>query len=152
MRNRIIREDARRSLTREEFLASLGSTVTFVPILDSTQKAFPRVLELVNKTNQFNTTGNKRWTNAEMNQFFAQGGRIAAFRAKDRFTDYGLIGALFATGTEIIQFVVSCRVLDMEIEQYAVSKAVAQLRSEHLNAATIARFREPTTQCAVMSS
>lgn len=141
VRNQIIREDARSSLTREEFLASLVSTVTFLPILDSNQKEFPRVLELVNKTNQFNTTG-KRWTNAEMSQFFAQGGRIAAFRAKDRFADYGLIGALFATGTEIVQFVMSCRVLGMEIEQYAVSKAIAQLRSEHLNAATIARFRE----------
>jgi len=141
VRNQIVREETRGSLTREEFLAGLGSTVTFVPILDSGHTEFPRVLELVNKTNQFNTTG-KRWTHAEMNQFFAGGGRIAAFRVKDRFADYGLIGALFASGPEIMQFVMSCRVLGMEIEQYAVAKAVAQLRSEHPHAATAARLRE----------
>jgi FkbH-like protein len=141
VRNQIVREEARTSLTRDEFLASLGCTVTFLPILDSSQKEFPRVFELVNKTNQFNTTG-KRWTNMEISQFFAGGGRIAAFRAKDRFADYGLIGALFAIGTDIVQFVMSCRVLGMEIEQYAMSQAVAQLRSEYPNTATIARFRE----------
>jgi FkbH-like protein len=141
VRSQIVREGTRASLTREQFLASLACTVTFVPIQDSHQKEFARVLELVNKTNQFNTTG-KRWTNADMNQFFAEGGRIAAFRAKDKFADYGLIGAIFTTGTEIVQFVMSCRVLGMEIEQYAVSQVVAQLRSNAPNAVTRAQFRE----------
>jgi FkbH-like protein len=141
VRNQMVREETRGSLTRAEFLGSLGSIVTFVPILDTDQKEFSRVLELVNKTNQFNTTG-KRWTNAEMAAFFAGGGRIAAFRAKDKFADYGLIGTLFASGPEIVQFVMSCRVLGMEIEQFAVAKAIAQLRSEHPRAATVACLRE----------
>jgi FkbH-like protein len=102
---------------------------------------FVRALELVNKANQFNTTG-KRWTNADMNQFFAQGGRIVAFRAQDKFADYGLIGALFVTGTEIVQFVMSCRVVGMEIEQYAVAQVVAQVRYDYPNAITTARLRE----------
>jgi FkbH-like protein len=127
--------------SRAAFLASLNCTVAFLPIPDSNQREFSRVLELVNKTNQFNTTG-KRWTTMEVQQFFAAGGRIAAFRVKDRFADYGLIGTVFATGSEIIQFVMICRVLGMEIEQFVPARLVAQIRSEFLTETIIALFRE----------
>jgi FkbH-like protein len=129
MRGQMVREDVRASLTRAEFLAGLESTVSFLAVQDSSQKECTRVLELVNKTNQFNTTG-RRWSRAEMDAFFDKGGRIAAFRAKDRFADYGLIGAIFASGPEIVQLVMSCRVLGMDIEQYALAQVVKQLRAE----------------------
>lgn len=141
VRSQIVREKVRTSLSRTDFLASLNCTVAFLPIPDSNQREFTRVLELVNKTNQFNTTG-KRWTTMEIQQFFAAGGRIAAFRVKDKFADYGLVGAVFAIGPEITQFVMSCRVLGMEIEQFVLARLAAQISSEFPTATISALFRE----------
>jgi FkbH-like protein len=141
VRSQIEREEVRTNLSREEFLESLGCAVSFVSITDMEQKEAGRVFELVNKTNQFNTTG-QRWTDAEIRRFFTRGGSILAFRARDRFADYGLVGALFTNGPEIVQYVMSCRVLGMEIETYVLARVVEQLRVELPGMLIRARVRE----------
>jgi FkbH-like protein len=127
IRNQIVREEKRATLSREEFLQTLGSTVSFVQVQSSDAPEFPRVVELINKTNQFNTTG-KRWTHAEAADFVASNGVVLAFRVKDRFADYGLVGVILAQENNIVQFVMSCRVLGMEVEKYAMAHAVSIIR------------------------
>jgi FkbH-like protein len=129
IRSQIVREEERKTLSREEFLASLDCRIAFIPIRDGNEPEFSRVIELVNKTNQFNTTG-KRWPQAEVMEFLAAGGNITAFRVTDRFTAYGLVGVLFSRNDEIIQFVMSCRVLGMDVELFALSQVILLLRAK----------------------
>jgi FkbH-like protein len=128
VRGQIERETERKTLSREEFLQTLNCAVRFVAITSNDQPEFNRVVELVNKTNQFNTTGT-RWTAQEILQFAAMGD-ILAFHVRDRFTDYGLVGVLFCAAGRIVQFVMSCRVLGMDVELFAVSHAVTLLRAK----------------------
>jgi FkbH-like protein len=128
IRGQIVREEERKTLSRAEFLQSLTCAVSFIAITNHGQPEFNRVVELVNKTNQFNTTGT-RWTAQELIKFAATG-EILAFQVKDRFTEYGLVGVLFCAGGRIVQFVMSCRVLGMDVELFAVSHAVTLLRAK----------------------
>jgi FkbH-like protein len=139
IRSQFVREEERKTLTRDEFLASLNCRVTFIPIGSADQPEFSRAVELLNKTNQFNTTG-KRWPQAELLEFIAQGGALLAFRVADRFTDYGLVGVLLTRGNEITQFVMSCRVLGMDVELFALAHVITLIRaagSTQINATLI---------------
>ena len=56
-----------------------------------------RALELINKTNQFNTTG-RRWTKQECIPAVATGTRFIASDIEDRFTRYGIVGVVVVPG------------------------------------------------------
>jgi FkbH-like protein len=127
VRQQIVREGERRSMSRQEFLAALECRVHIVDIRSSGQAEFARFMELINKTNQFNTTG-KRWTAAETLQFLNGGGRIMVFFVQDKYAEYGLVGAVLVQGTRVVQFVMSCRVLGMEIESAVLSHVVRLIR------------------------
>ena len=133
IRRQKVREETRAVLSRDQFLATLGCVLIFSRIADSAHPDFGRALELINKTNQFNTTG-RRWTHAEIGAFLEDGGVLLAFRVSDRFADYGLVGVLLIHGARIEQFVMSCRVLGMEIESAALAHAALLLRAEAANA------------------
>jgi len=123
----IRREQQRQVMTQEEFLPSLKLRIKMFTISDITPPSFARALELINKTNQFNTTG-KRWTLEECGAAFRTGSVFYAFELADIYTDYGLVGVLITTGNRIGQFVMSCRVLGLEVATAAVAEAVRRLR------------------------
>lgn len=87
---------------------------------DVSHPNFPRAFELLNKTNQYNTTG-RRWAQQECAAAFAGGTRFFCFDASDKFTAYGLIGVVIVDGANIVQFVMSCRVVGMEVEIAAIA-------------------------------
>lgn len=128
MQNQFVREKAKSSMDRTEFLLSLNSEVIFVEILNTQQKEYARFYELLNKTNQFNTTG-KRWSTEELIEFLAHGGRIFSFSAQDKFSEYGFVGSVFMNNQEIVQFVMSCRVLGMDIEVAVIAEIVKLIRN-----------------------
>jgi hypothetical protein len=72
-------------------------------------------LELFNKTNQFNTTG-QRYTLEQCHQFFSEGNELHVIQAEDRFTQYGLIGAAWVHENCVKHVVMSCRALGLGIE------------------------------------
>jgi FkbH-like protein len=111
----IQRDQAQVELTREAFLESLDLKVEVAPIGGSNHPDFGRAFELINKTNQFNTTG-RRWTHAEAEEFLANGGCWWRFSAQDRFTRYGLIGVVAVSGDTVEQMVMSCRVFGLDVE------------------------------------
>ena len=86
------RERQRQQMSRQDFLASLSLAVNLIDIADMDHPGFPRVLELINKTNQFNTTG-KRWTRRRCAPP-SPPGRNCAFEVEDRFPRYGLVGVI----------------------------------------------------------
>jgi FkbH-like protein len=119
------REEVRSKLSREEFLAALDIAMELFPIAGTEDPDFARAFELLNKTNQFNTTG-RRWTHGGCLDFFAQGGRLWAFRVQDRFTRYGVVGVLATRGGLIEQFVMSCRVIGLDVEMAALATVFAR--------------------------
>jgi FkbH-like protein len=122
VRAQVEREEKRSRLSQDEFLASLETQVTFSMILGPDDAAFGRCLELINKTNQFNTTG-IRWRQDEIVSAMLQGITMLSFTVKDRYVDYGLVGVMLLDGQGIRQFVMSCRVLGMGIETVAIAVA-----------------------------
>jgi FkbH-like protein len=123
VRAQVVREEQRQSMSREEFLATLNVRMNLFLVENVAHTRLPRVLELINKTNQFNTTG-QRWTREECIAAFADGTRFYAFEVTDRYTDYGLVGVLIVEKIGIRQFVMSCRIMGLEAEVAAVAQII----------------------------
>lgn len=125
---KVKRDEASAAMPREQFLRQLETQVELMEIPSVDAPQFFRVQELVNKTNQFNTTAIRR-SIEDYQHHWAQGGRIFAFTVRDRYTDYGLVGVLFTLANCTTQFVMSCRVLGMEIELAVLREVGAVLRA-----------------------
>ena len=81
-----------------------------------------RVVQLLNKTNQFNAL-TRRLSHVEMvNWMRTKGATCVTVRAQDRYGDYGLIGfATFFVQDEVlvlVDFVFSCRAMGRNLEEY----------------------------------
>ncbi len=109
------RESVRKSLSHDEFLQTLQLRVTLSVIHDTRDLNMNRALELLNKTNQFNTTG-QRYTLEECHEHFRAGRELHVIQAEDRFTHYGLIGAAWVQQNCVQHIVMSCRALGLGIE------------------------------------
>jgi FkbH-like protein len=114
------RQRVRAALTREDFLASLNLSVAVYPLHAVTDERFARSFELLNKTNQFNSTG-VRWSEADAVAYFEQGGVWWTFEVADRFTRYGLVGVVCVSVAHVSQFVMSCRVAGLDVELAALA-------------------------------
>jgi FkbH-like protein len=129
----VAREQQRQQVSRADFLSSLEIAMTLNEITRDDHPWFPRVLELINKTNQFNTTG-RRWTRQEFGAAFARGLRVLAFEVTDRYTPYGIVGVILVDGTRISQFVMSCRVVGLDVELAAIAEVMRVLGGDGLDA------------------
>lgn len=103
--------------TLQSFLAGLQLEIDITP---PSPEQLPRVAQLTQRTNQFNFTSLRR-SEAEVAQFSESADyECLAVHVKDRFGDYGLVGALiFRSGTISLQvdtFLLSCRVLGRGVE------------------------------------
>ncbi len=116
----IEREAERSRMSHEEFLGSLAVQVSCFRIADLNDASLPRAMELVNKSNQFNTTG-KRWTYQEWANALGSGMQVFAFAVEDRFTSYGLVAVALVHENMLTQFAMSCRVVGLGIEETALS-------------------------------
>lgn len=112
-------------ISRDEFLAGLDLQIE-ISLLGSNAGAgknanredgnpeAKRALELLNKTNQFNTTG-KRWDESEFMDFL-YAGRVFIFSAKDKYSNYGIVGVICELNSKVEQMVMSCRVFGLDVE------------------------------------
>ncbi len=93
-----------------------------------------RVVQLTNKTNQFNLT-TRRYTRPQLERLIAapdtwQG----VFSLSDRYGDHGIIGVLFCAPTEepdcwvIETWLMSCRVLGRQFEEFMADSMMAAAR------------------------
>ncbi len=114
----------------EEWLSSLETTVAVEELNESN---LPRVVQLLNKTNQMNLS-TRRMTGNELSEWLKQGRRrLWAFRVRDKFSDSGLTGILSleagAESCRVVDFVLSCRVMGRDVERVMVAVAVQCCRS-----------------------
>ena len=115
VRSKIEREATAATLSRDEWLASLEIEQRFDLVRALDHPAAARTLELINKTNQFNTTG-RRWQAAELEALFRDGGACVVTGLKDKTIDNGIIGVAIVRPGEIVQTVLSCRVFGLGAE------------------------------------
>jgi len=100
-----------------QFLASLEMTAEIGPFLPI---YLERITQLINKTNQFNLT-TERYTIAKVESLARDFGYITLYgRLADRFGDNGLvsvlIGRIVESNVELDLWLMSCRVLNREME------------------------------------
>jgi FkbH-like protein len=105
----------------------------------------PRVAELIQRTNQFNTTGVRR-SASELAALCASGElRALVVHVRDRYGDYGLVGALLVrlrdATLDVDTFVLSCRVLGRGVEHRIVNELAAFGRREACCTLTV-RYRD----------
>jgi FkbH-like protein len=125
------RDKMAEQMDRDSYLRSLDIRAKVIEIKGASHPKYARAAELINKTNQFNTTG-KRWSEAEFGALFKAGGRIVALSATDRFGDNGLVAAAIVRGTASVQVVMSCRVFGLGLETALLSSVVGGiLGSDH---------------------
>jgi len=116
----------------DEFLRGLKMSVQFGPFTAVDQ---PRVVQLINKTNQFNTT-TRRYTSEEIAILTNLHSALTLqFRLLDRIGDNGLVSAMILRPTpededvlEIENWVMSCRVFGRQLEHEAMNIAVEAAR------------------------
>ncbi|RKG48798.1 HAD-IIIC family phosphatase [Acinetobacter cumulans] len=113
---KIQRDHSEKTMNREEFLLSLELKVNFDIILDQQNANFIRAFELINKTNQFNTTG-KRWTESEIIQLLdSKKLKIYTAQVEDKFSNNGIVAVALVEEGTISQVVMSCRVFGLGVE------------------------------------
>lgn len=128
------REQLKRTISsRDEWLRSLNTEVVVEAINEANRV---RLVQLLNKTNQMNLS-TRRMTEKELLDWLAGGNRkLWVFRVKDRFGDSGLTGLLALEidreTSDISDFVLSCRVMGRNIEQFMVAVAAEYCRAVNL--------------------
>ncbi len=103
------------ALSREQFLQGLEITVGMRQLEGSEDPDFERSLELLNGTSQFDSTG-RRWSREEFEAFTAEH-RVVCVSVEDRYAAYGVAGLVLMKHNCIEQFVMSRRVMGLDIGQ-----------------------------------
>lgn len=90
-----------------------------------------RVVELINKTNQFNLT-TRRYGWSRIEEILTRGGLGFCFRLEDRFGDYGLISVMILSVVDkrsyrIDTWVMSCRAMGRTVEQAILAYMLEEL-------------------------
>jgi FkbH-like protein len=116
----------------DDFLRGLNMTAVYGPF---TAVDHARVVQLINKTNQFNTT-TRRYAGDEITRFMDDPDSMTLqFRLLDRVGDNGLVSTMILRPAEdddetleIENWVMSCRVFGRELEFEAMNVAVEAAR------------------------
>jgi len=131
------------NINRETLQHQAGDMTTFLKQLEMSVvygAARPvdisRVTQLINKTNQFNTTTVRR-TEDEIKAFAADpANAVLHFRLVDRFGDNGIVSVMVAVpaegkadALELVNWVMSCRVFGRELEYEALNILVERARA-----------------------
>jgi FkbH-like protein len=115
--------------TLEGFLADLEMTAT---VGGADEFHLPRMAQLINKSNQFHLTLT-RYTEADLCAMAQDPSyRVVHFKLADRFGDNGLISVIVlridGNTAEIDTWVMSCRVLGRQMEDFIVETVCARAR------------------------
>ncbi len=127
-RANLVREQARDSHTDlQGYLASLEMTLLWQPF---DEVGLQRIVQLINKTNQFNLT-TRRYTQSEVLAIMRQPGAMTLqLRLVDKFGDNGVIGVVIGgrEGDAIVldAWLMSCRVLGRQVELATLNVVAAE--------------------------
>lgn len=121
-------ENARKKLQDEEFATDYAGYLKSLQINAQqvdTEQNIERLYQLLNKTNQFNLTTYRYEMKDLQEQIQTQKKVYYMYRVKDRFGDVGIVGIVgveYQDKACIKDFVMSCRVMGRQIEQYILEQ------------------------------
>lgn len=127
IKSMVAREQIKAQVSDQDYVASLQVVVRIGEIENRNHRRFPRAFELLNKTNQFNSTG-RRWTESEIESYFIDGGVMICADVSDRLSEYGMTAVMLYKNGECTQFVMSCRVFGLRVE-FSLADYVARKNS-----------------------
>lgn len=117
----------------EDFQRSLDMTVTIAPV---DELSFDRVVQLVNKTNQFNLTTRRHGADTVRRMVDDPAWIHLTARLADRFADHGLVAVVLARvdddAVDVDTFVMSCRVIGRGLETLLIEELAAVARDRGL--------------------
>lgn len=109
--------------SKEDFLASLDIDVSISGVKSDNKE---RVLQLLQKTNQFNLT-TRRHGSSDLDELLGKGAKVGVFDYRDRFGPQGIIGIIILEScqseVEIDTWLMSCRVLNRGVEEIMLAWA-----------------------------
>ena len=122
----------------DDFLRGLNMSAVYGPF---TAVDHARVVQLINKTNQFNTT-TRRYASDEVSQIMEDPNSLTLqFRLVDRLGDNGLVSTMILRpapddddALEIENWIMSCRVFGRELEFEAMNVAVEAAKERGVRA------------------
>lgn len=137
-RSRMYQQHLEREKCKENansFRIFIDSLELRVEISSMEDKELERVAQLTQRTNQFNASGRRRKAN-EIREFLKNSQfSVQSVRVKDRFGDYGLVGAIFLEEIEdllrVDTLLLSCRVLGRGVE-YQMASHIGKRACEKL--------------------
>jgi FkbH-like protein len=140
-RTKMYQEESSRTQARSEHASAeewLAASELKVTVRRLVEVDLPRVVQLINKTNQMNLT-TRRLNELELKRWCDHtGAAVWSIRVSDRFGDSGLTGVLSAVveadaedAVRIVDYVLSCRVVGRKIEDVMLHVAVQWARSQH---------------------
>jgi FkbH-like protein len=131
------REELRESISSvEDFLKSLEMKVV---IKQADEFSLPRIVRMVNKTNQFNLT-TRRYTDAEVRKMTEAEDKFAVYslQVSDKFGDEGIVGVAIIrkepkTWT-LDSFLLSCRVIGRKVETAFLARIATDAKKQGVSA------------------
>lgn len=125
------KQEMSESLNLEDYIAKLEMVADIHRMRDS---ELERVVQLINKTNQFNVT-TKRYTQAEVEEIAANpDNSIYVVYSSDKYGDSGLISVIILIGSEvdvrIDTFLMSCRVMGRKLEDVILNELMAKYQKK----------------------
>ena len=116
-----------------EYIRSLGIEVD---VIKANEFNIPRIAQMTQKTNQFNLTTH-RYTEADINNFVANGASVYCISVRDKFGDNGITGAIIieqdGNVANIDSLMLSCRILGKNIEMAFVKYIINMLYNSGVN-------------------
>jgi FkbH-like protein len=147
-RTRLYQDEEKRRAARKpapsfsEYVRSLELRVTLESAAETDQ---PRVFELTQRTNQFNTIAER--PSAEAVRQAIGDGQVLVVRVADRFGDYGLCGAAFLDPSgetlRLERLLLSCRVLGRGVEEEVLDQLAGRALDEGFRRLEVALMETP---------
>lgn len=125
------KQEMSESLNLDDYIAKLEMVVDIHRMKDS---ELERVVQLINKTNQFNLT-TKRYTKTEIESIALNpANSIYVVYSSDKYDDSGLISVIILVGLEdcirIDTFLMSCRVMGRKLEDVIMNELAANCQKQ----------------------
>lgn len=121
------KQELNESLNLDDYIKKLEIVADIHKMRDS---ELERVVQLINKTNQFNVT-TKRYTQAEIEEIASDSNNaIYVVYSSDKYGDSGLISVIILKGqnTEVVidTFLMSCRVMGRKLENVIINELASR--------------------------
>lgn len=133
------RKERESAVSYEDYLRSLQTTIRLAPVNDNTRE---RAVQLMNKTNQFNTCTLRMDELALEHYLGEEGGHLLMAEVSDKYGNSGWVSEFLyhqdGDTAVIDNFLMSCRVMGRKVEDAILDAVLKKLQADGITRATAA--------------